>query len=235
MTATIHPAPATTHPATAVLPCNMLRWHVAFQGSASRDGWPGAVRLIDAVGNEVPGAFLELPEGIWDPTGRILTVLMHPGRVKRRVGGSSDAVLRVGAHYHFEVDLEGFGVAYGPGLRTVRSTFTAGPRRNQRLDPGRWTVGEPIGGTTKGLRIRSSGVVDWLSAQHYLHMLGPDDHPLVGEFVEPPGGGLEFVPREPWRAEMDVRLGWGPRLEDVCGNRPETAFEAPYADRGVFP
>ncbi|MDX1502728.1 MAG: hypothetical protein R3325_10235, partial [Thermoanaerobaculia bacterium] len=73
------------HPARESVPANLLRAYVHFSTPMRPDLAPRFVRLEDDTGAQVPLAFVEVPGGLWDPDHTRLTLLFHPGRIKRGV------------------------------------------------------------------------------------------------------------------------------------------------------
>jgi hypothetical protein len=71
------------YPTADRLPSNTLRFYIVFSAPMSAGEAHDRLRLVNDRGQVVPGAFLELEEELWDPTGRRLTVLLDPGRIKR--------------------------------------------------------------------------------------------------------------------------------------------------------
>lgn len=104
-------APRTTRVVSAHLraeriPANALRWYVEFSAPMERGDVLTHIRLLDAAGRQVKGAFLEVPEELWDPSGTRVTILFDPGRVKRgvRTNLESGAPLVAGRRYKLVVD-----------------------------------------------------------------------------------------------------------------------------------
>ena len=70
------------YPSSDVLPENLLRFYVHFSAPMQRGGVQGHIFLLDAEGQEVKGAFLNLATELWDSAMQRLTILLHPGRIK---------------------------------------------------------------------------------------------------------------------------------------------------------
>src|SRR5262249_43171948 len=66
-------------PSGAQVPANLLRISISFAAQVERPVLP-RLSLLRADGSQVQEPFLE--QDLWSPSGRILTVLLHPGRVK---------------------------------------------------------------------------------------------------------------------------------------------------------
>jgi len=83
------PGPTTTEPAAAgvvlvqpsgpEVPANLLRISIRFATQVEGPLLP-RITLLRADGREIPEPFLD--QELWSPDGTVLTVLMHPGRVK---------------------------------------------------------------------------------------------------------------------------------------------------------
>ena len=75
------PAPRVVlvQPSGPEVPANLLRISIRFAAQVEGPLLP-RLSLLRADGSQVEAPFLE--QELWSPSGRILTVLLHPGRVK---------------------------------------------------------------------------------------------------------------------------------------------------------
>ena len=73
------------YPSANRLPENTLRFYVHFSGEVARGDIYRHFKLVRDDGVEVKEPFLELDEELWSTDGNRLTVLFHPGRVKREL------------------------------------------------------------------------------------------------------------------------------------------------------
>lgn len=107
------------------------------------------LRLVDEGGNTVGGAFLELEEELWDPSGRRLTVLLDPGRIKRglRANLESGAPLAEGRGYRLEVDAAWRDARGRPLGRGYTKRFRAGAADRTSPDVASWALAPPVPGT----------------------------------------------------------------------------------------
>src|SRR5205809_756454 len=71
------------YPSADTLPDNQLRFYLHFSAPMSRGEAYSRVKLLKEDGQPVSFPFLELDEELWDKSGKRLTLLFHPGRVKR--------------------------------------------------------------------------------------------------------------------------------------------------------
>jgi hypothetical protein len=93
-------------PSADTLPANLLRFYVHFSQPMEPKDAHANVRLEDGDGARVPLAFVEIEHGLWDPRQTRLTVLLHPGRIKRGVapGEKLGPPLQAGRSYRLVVD-----------------------------------------------------------------------------------------------------------------------------------
>jgi hypothetical protein len=209
------------------LPANLLRLYIVFSEPMSSGEAHARLRLVDERDQTVAGAFLELDEELWDPTGRRLTVLLDPGRIKRglRANLESGAPLVEGRRYRLEIDgawRDGHGV---PLLRGASKAFSvvAADRTAPQLEA--WDVAAPPAGTRLPLVVRFPESLD---RALLASAIGVED--CAGETVE---GTIHvtdaerrwtFTPSAPWRPGRH-QLRVAAEIEDVAGNSPRRLFD----------
>jgi hypothetical protein len=213
-------------PSADALPENLLRFYVHFSQPMEPKDAQGHVHLEDGEGARVPLAFVEIEHGLWDPRQKRLTVLLHPGRIKRGVapGEELGPPLRAGRSYRLVVegsmpDAAGrlLGRRFEKRFTAVGADRTAPSRDGLRLSvPGRGD--EPL----------------------IVRFPEPLDEALLQRLVwveQPGGGGLDgvvaiaegetawsFRPSRPWQPGA-YSLRVHPALEDRAGNRFGRLFE----------
>jgi len=215
------------YPSASRLPENTLRFYVHFSGEVARGGVYRHLKLVRDDGVEVKDPFLELEEELWSADGRRLTVLFHPGRVKRELVPRQEEgpILEEGRTYTLAVsdkweDTEGRPLAAG-----FRKTFTAGPPDDQPIDLAHWALVSPRANTDAPLVVRLHKPLDHGLLNRAVWVEDAAGKPVAGTFTV--GGGervLTFAPAKPW-ARGDYKLVAQTRLEDVCGNRVGEPFE----------
>ena len=213
-------------PSGDTLPENALRLYVHFSRPMEARDAHRHVRLEQEDGRVVPLAFVEVQHGLWDPRRTRLTLLFHPGRIKRGVapGERLGPPLRAGESYRLVVD---------PAMRDA-SGRPLGSDLEWRI---RGTVADRESPRAEGLRV---------------HVPGAGDTPLVVELPEPLDEGLlrrliwvedsegravagtaaisdgetrwSFRPERPWSpGRYGLRVH--PALEDRAGNRFDRVFD----------
>ncbi|HYL04507.1 MAG TPA: hypothetical protein VE075_00600 [Thermoanaerobaculia bacterium] len=222
-------------PSGGVVPANLLRLYVHFSQPMSRRGIARHVRLLDGAGNPVPRAFLEMPDGLWDPAGRRLTLFLHPGRIKRGVGlhEALGLPLHAGRRYRLVIgkeaeDAAGMQLA-GPYVKELRA---AAPDRSSP-DVRRWRLDAPPPGSRQALTVVADKPLDQALFARTLRLFDAAGRPVRGQASVAAGEvRWQFVPGEPWH-EGDYVLRVGAELEDLAGNRPTRLFDDPAAPGGA--
>lgn len=225
------PAP-TVHPATARVPANLLKFYLQFEGPMRRGEAYRRVRLRDAAGEEVVGAFLEIEPELWNPARTRVTLLIDPGRIKRGLVPHEELgpVLHPERDYVLEVDAawrDDRGAPLRAGLRHAFRTTAADARCP---DPHQWLLEAPRAGTRAPLTVRFDEPLDRALALRLLAVTGPDGADLDG------AGELSadqlrwrFTPRSPWRPAPHA-LVVPAVLEDLAGNSVGRPFEVAAAN-----
>jgi hypothetical protein len=217
-------------PSAALIPANVLRFHFRFDEVQTVDVENDLVRLVDDHGIPVRHALLDVPGGIWSPSGNFLTQLVHPGRIKTGLA-SHDAygmALQPGREYSIEIDqsaLRADGTRSSPewcGVHRFQATLPL----KQSIAIGDWHVRAPRAGTLEPLLVTLDRALDRLSLESSFAI--QDDAGVTRSLaleIAPGETAVRLSPGVPWRHDH-YRLLISPQLEDVCGNRMDGAFEA---------
>ncbi len=224
-------------PSADVLPENLLRFYIHFSQPMEAKGAQRHVRLVDGSGEEVPLAFVEIEHGLWDPRQTRLTVLLHPGRIKRGVapGERLGPPLRAGGSYTLVVDASMPDTSGRPLGSTFERRFRVAAADRE----------SPCARRTAARRRRAVP-----SEPLVLRLPEPLDEALLRRLVwveEATGRALEgavevrngetvwsFRPSAPWSPRR-VRVARQPALEDRAGNRFDRLFDREATDEGIGP
>ncbi len=211
-------------PAEKQLPENLLRFYLQFSRPIRGHDLHRSIRLVDAVtGSEVPDAFVEIPSGLWDPSGQRLTLLLHPGRIKRGVGPHQvqGPPLREGQWYRLEVG-PGLVDRSGRPVATFEHRFQAGPALRRKLVPQQWTIVVPRN-AGDAVTIRPTVPVDSALIRRSLEIAGPQGA-VAGSLEVQTSSQIRFRPAAGWLpGRYEIRID--PGLEDVAGNRIDRVFD----------
>jgi hypothetical protein len=220
------------HPSGPSLPANALRLYVHFSRSMSARGAHRLVRLLDEDGRLVPLAFVEVENGLWDPGQTRLTLLFHPGRVKRGVapGERLGPVLREGRRYRLLVDgamADAAGVVLGTAYEHEFAVVAA-DRTAPRMTDVSLRAPEASDGP---LAVHLPEPLDHALLQHRIWVEDARGQRVEGApTVSDEETRWSFAPAAPWAAQ-GYSVCLHPALEDRAGNRFDRLFDRPAEDR----
>lgn len=221
------PAITAVYPSGDTIPENTLRMYVTFSAPMSLRGVDQHVHLMTESGDDIPLAFVDVPGGLWDPLRTRLTLLIHPGRVKRGVAlrTSMGPVLIEGSTVRLRIDALARGVNGRRLAAEASHTWLVGPPQHDPIDPSTWDISPPE--SPRGSLIVSfPHALDQALARRAIVVRSDRDEPVGGEVrLEDGETRLVFTPFEPWRADEAYRLSVDSTLEDTAGNRLGRPFE----------
>src|SRR5262249_16285899 len=113
------------YPTANKLPENQFRFYIHFSAPMSRGEAYQHIQLLTAAGKPVEQAFLELNEELWDPEMRRLTLLFHPGRVKKGLQPREELgpILEEGKSYTLVIDSKWTDAKGNPLKESFRKAF----------------------------------------------------------------------------------------------------------------
>ena len=198
-------------PSGPEVPANLLRISMRLAASVEDPLLP-RLSLVRADGRPIEEPFLE--QELWSPSGRVLTIMLHPGRVKSGLNARAAMGPILSAGDSVVLALDGRPVkrwSVGPADRTgpVTSAWKVSDVRVGSKQPLVVTLDGPIDG-------RDAGYLAIADAQH---RRVPGDARLTnGEST------WTFTPNAPWHAGTYQLVARG-TLEDAAGNRLGSHFE----------
>jgi hypothetical protein len=201
-------------PAAGSIPANALRLYVTFAHPARGVVTTRDLRLLDAAGRMVDGAFMDFGQDLWSPDGRRLTVLFDPGRVKRGVegDGESAAPLQVGHRFTVEVCGKRFAYEVTPAVRTA-------------IAPQTWRLAVPKAGSRETLTVTFDREMDDALLRDQLEVVDAQGRSQLGQVTTSASGRVwSWRPKHAWRVGA-YQLVAGSSLEDVSGNRVGEALD----------
>lgn len=215
------------HPAVDPLPANLLRLYIEFSAPMSRGEAWDRIRILDDDGEVVADALLVVPQELWDPARRRLTVLFDPGRIKTGVRANRELglPLEAGGTYTLVID-DTWSDADGLPLREgFRRTFTVGPADRTLPSPGEWRIDPPAAGSREPLRLHLDEPLDWGLLHRLIAVHTSDGDRVAGTVaVSNDATRWTFTPASPWSAGgyvVRVRSD----LEDLAGNTLRAPFD----------
>jgi len=207
------PAPRVVlvQPSGPEVPANLLRISIRF--AAQVEGpLLSRLSLLRADGSRIQEPFLE--QELWSPSGKILTVMMHPGRVKTGLKAHDEKgpILSVGDDVALALD----------GVPIKR--WRVGPADETGPMASQWKVSAVRVESKQPLVVALDGPIDGRDAD-YLAIADARDRRVAGRAQLTNGESTwTFTPSAPWRPGAYKLVVRG-TLEDPAGNRLGSRFE----------
>ena len=199
-------------PSAAEVPANLLRISIAFAAPAEGPVLP-RLALSHADGRLVQQPFLQ--QELWSPDGKILTILMHPGRVKTGLNAREELGPLLAAGDDVVLALDGHPIRRWH----VRAVDEHGPRSSA------WKLSAVKAGSRQALVVALDSSIDGRDAG-YLAVADSHHRRVDGRARLKDGERLwTFTPTAPWRAGQYQLVARG-TLEDAAGNRLDGRFES---------
>jgi hypothetical protein len=198
-------------PSGPEVPANLLRISIRF---ATQIEGPVLQRisLLRADGGKIQDPFLG--QELWSPDGKVLTFMMHPGRVKTGLIARAEMgpILTVGDNVSLALD----GI---PIKRwSVGRVDEAGPVTSA------WRLSTVSAGSLQPLVVTLDGPLEGRDAG-YLAIVDSGGRRVAGRAVLTVGEATWLlIPKEPWRSGTYKLVVRG-TLEDPAGNRLGSRFE----------
>lgn len=208
------------------LPNNVLRGYIRFSGSMGLANPYKFIQVFDSHGKTVDEPFVEMPEGLWDETRSRLTLLFHPGRIKRGVGPniSKGSIFKSGKNYTIQI-LKTWKDVHGKQLKEdFVKTFYVSAAVRKRIDTNDWLIDVPSIQTRVPLVVTPTHTLDIVLVSRMMRIY-QNDQMIAGEWRSDRNGlELFFVPEEYW-TNGSYTLMVDPHLEDICGNTLLSPFD----------
>lgn len=218
---------ATIYPTSAILPENLLKFYLHFTAPMGRGEAYERLKLLKSDGQAVAAPFLEIGEELWDTTGKRLTVLIDPGRIKKGVKPREDLgpALEAGQEYRLVIDGAWRDATGKPLAGGFEKRFKAGPPVEKELKIAEWKVAAPAADTKTALSVSFPQPLDHALLERTLSLTGPGGKLVPGVIaIANDERRWEFRPEAAWVPGMH-RITINTVLEDLAGNRIGKAFE----------
>ncbi len=195
-------------------PCQPAPVFHPIRSTGRRPNASSGSRCCVAIGMQIQEPFLE--QELWSPDGKLLTVLMHPGRVKS------------GLIAHDEL-----GPILSPG-EDVTLALDGHPIKRWRVGPANtvgpavstWKISAVRVGSRQPIVVTLDEPIDGRDVD-YLAIADERDRRVAGRAQLAYGESTwTFIPNSPWRAGAYKLVARG-TLEDPAGNRLGSHFETP--------
>ena len=211
-----HAGPSTprvvlVQPSGTQVPANLLRISIRFANQVEGPLLP-RITLLRADGREIQEPFLE--QELWSPDGKVLTFLLHPGRVKSGLQARAEMgpILSAGDDVSLAID--------GHPIKRWR----IGPTDEAGPVAWAWKVSAVRAESLQPLVVDLDGPIDGRDSG-YLAIADAGGRRVAGRTRLTVGeSAWTFTPDAPWRAGAYKLVVRG-TLEDPAGNRLGSRFE----------
>ena len=207
------------------LPANLLGVYLHFNGPMGFENPYSYINLYDEQKRLIKDAFVELPEGLWNENRTRLTLLFHPGRVKRGVGPNvkQGSIFEEGKSFTIQVsnqwtDANGNQLTYP----FTKSIVAIGAVR-AKMSVESWIVNTTCNDSCRIL-IKPDHLLDLEMAIRYLQLKDSNNQAIPIKITSRRDGSIELksssiLPGKTYHMIID------PQLEDVCGNTFLNSFD----------
>ncbi len=217
----------TIYPSADTVPSNLLRIYLYFTNPmGSKDPFE-YISLQSDDGVEIEDAFVEVPAGLWDRSRKRLTVLIHPGRVKRGIGprDTMGPVFEKGKSYTLRISGNWEDDKGLPLVNTVEKIYRVTGADRKIVDPVNWTLTSPTIGTFQPLVVDFGEPLDHALINRMITVIDDQGLPVEGKieaFQEE--SSISFIPIYHWKSGS-YKLLINPKLEDLAGNNLISVFD----------
>lgn len=223
-------APTTTvmqvYPTAATLPENLLKFYVYFSGPMKGGDVYDTIDLFDQDDNPIEGAFVRTVPELWDWGKSRLTLICHPGRIKRGLAlhEQQGAPLKQGGRFRLVVSglLDASGLALAEPHEKV---FEVAAADRHSPDTSLWRIEAPVVDTLEPLRLNLAEPLDHALLERMITVVDDEGIPVVGRVnVLEQETVWSYTPDEPWAQGLYSVLVYA-ALEDLAGNRLDRLFD----------
>ncbi len=229
------PSIISIQPAAAEWPENLLRVYINFNRPMARGEANRLISIEDSTGRRLVQPFLELDQELWDKSGRRLTLLFDPGRIKSGLKPREEdgAILEKGKKYRLIV-ASGWPDDRGIEMKSgMTKSFMVGPADLDPVEPRKWQISAPVAKAGEPLLIRFNQPVDTGMALRLISVLESGECPLDGSSeLSPDGLTWKFKPDVKWSPGLHY-IEVNPALEDPSGNQVGRLFESDMQARNA--
>ncbi len=224
--AKLAPVLAAIYPQRDTVPENLLKLYFRFSKPMQTGKSLEHIFILDKNSDTMRNVFLNLQPELWDTSGKILTLWLDPGRIKRDLvlNKKLGNPLMQNAHYQLIVsnrwkDTQGLRLT-----KTYSKSFVVAAADGEVPDVNKWSLALPASGTKRPLIIDTKEAMDHFLLMESVTILGPKNEIVEGEIKIKEDQIWEFTPLKPWLANK-YQLQVNTRLEDLAANNLNKVFD----------
>lgn len=217
-------------PNSKTLPENILRVYLYFTSPMGFQNPYNYLQLKDSTDQIIEDAFVEIPEGLWNSDRTRLTLLFHPGRVKRKVGPNrkKGPVFRSGGTYQLVVKKDLRDANGNSLLEDWKIHFTITDPIRTKMSIDEWQMTTSCQNNCY-LELKTDRLIDSEMMQRFLRIEDENAGAIPFEIKNE----IEQITihSNQFKIGSSYQLIVNPRLEDLCGNTFLNAFDYPIGQR----
>ena len=213
------------YPQGGTLPENTLKFYLEFSHPMLTGTAIDHITLLDGK-DTLHDVFLNLQPELWDTTGKVLTLWLDPGRIKRGLVLNRERgnPLKKADKYRLIISSK-WKDSRGLNLQEYAKEFVAGPWDSEQPDISKWQLSPPLSGTFKPLIVKLNEPLDHYLLQESITILNARGVPVKGTCSVSNNDSIwEFTPTQLWLASK-YTLRVDARLEDLAGNNLNKVFD----------
>ncbi|GJM33720.1 MAG: hypothetical protein DHS20C18_27210 [Saprospiraceae bacterium] len=215
------------YPSSDSIPANQLKFYLVFSRPMRQVDIYNHIRILDQKGKAIAAPFLELEEGLWDPSGQRLTIWFDPGRIKTGLQPNlkMGPPLTSGLQYTLVVDKDWEDMNGQPMANNFEKTWTITEADRQQPNPTDWKITPPLAASDSPLKIEFPESLDF-AMLHSSLAVRRDSGPFLNGTTSfgPRECSWQFTPHENWLpGTYFLRISTD--LEDLAGNNLNRLFD----------
>jgi hypothetical protein len=221
------PQVAAIYPQTDTVPENLLKFYIEFSEPMQTGSALEHIFLVDKNRDTLERIFLDLKPELWDPTDKVLTIWIDPGRIKRDLVLNKELGNPLHSRQAYQLVISGKwkdrrGLSLG---KDISKKFVVGSRVDAQLSINQWHIAAPNATTTGPLIIHFGYPVDHYLLQESLSVLTKGGKPVNGKMtITDEDKTWMFTPDAQWLSGA-YKLRVAARLEDLSGNNLNKVFD----------
>lgn len=215
-------------PESDSIPANILLFHIYFDQEMEEN--PSAYRFVNLVDeNGKTSQFVWREKAGWSDNGRQLTLMIHPGRIKRGIEYAEEhgAVFVPGKTYSLVLD-SGLRSKSGQALGISRKTYFITPE-DREIPVLKGLVKSPTAGTHEPIVVRFSESMDRGTLEPGIRIFNTQGQLVQGTVIRGNMSLWQFKPTDPWPDE-EIVIELNDYCTDLSGNHLHRKFEVTRID-----
>ncbi len=214
------------YPEIDTVPENLLKFYFVFSKPMQTGQSLDHIYLLAQNGDTLRNVFLNLQPELWDTSGKVLTVWLDPGRIKRDLVLNKKLGNPLTQHHKYKLVVSNqWKGAQGLHLKNeFTKTFVVGTADHKIPLVNKWSLSLPKANTKDALIIDAKSPLDYFLLSESLTILNANDEPVKGQVTIKNDQIWEFIPYKPWHDGM-YQLQVNTRLEDLAGNNINRLFD----------